>query len=312
MTAAVAPSGQLAVQWFIEPGSLLWIVVAEVLWLRAWRILRGRGVRVAGWQVAAWHGGIGLWTAGLLSPLHAYGEDLLSAHMVQHLLIADIAAPLLLIGLRSPLLVFFLPREVLVPLARSRLRPLLRALRRPLVAIPVYVAVLYGWHFGFMFEAAVRSPLVHAVQHATFIGAGVLVWWSALEPKRRRTPGALWKIGHILGARLAGMFLGMSFVLIREPVYTSVYGSGERGWGLQALGDQQLAGGLMVVVDILIMVFALCFFFLRAGQEHDRDEAAATGTGRAGQAHERDEAGATGAGRATPPPPPPRARLERP
>ena len=77
-------------------------------------------------------------------------------------------------------------------------------------------------------------------------------------------PGELWKIPYILGARMIGMFLGMSFVLIRVPVYTGVYGSGDRGHGLSALGDQQLAGGMMVTVDILIMVFALCFFFYRA------------------------------------------------
>jgi hypothetical protein len=68
------------------------------------------------------------------------------------------------------------------------------------------------------------------------------------------------------------MFLGMSFVLIREPVYAGVYGPGERALGLSALHDQQLAGGMMVVLDILVMVFALGFFFLRAGQQHDTDE----------------------------------------
>ena len=77
----------------------------------------------------------------------------------------------------------------------------------------------------------------------------MLVWWSALEPKRRRLRGELWKIGHILAARMIGMFLGMAFVLIREPVYTGVYGTGERR-GLSALADQQTAGAMMVALDI--------------------------------------------------------------
>ena len=101
-----------------------------------------------------------------------------------------------------------------------------------------------------------RHDLVHVAQHASFIFAGDLVWWSALEPKRRQLHGELWKIGHILGARMIGMFLGMAFVLIREPVYTGVYGTGERR-GVSALADQQTAGAMMVAVDILIMVFAL-------------------------------------------------------
>ena len=167
-------------------------------------------------QVVAWHGAMVLWIAGLLSPIDDLGDDGLAFHMLQHLLIADMAAPLMLIGLRNPVLAFFLPRDVLVPLARTGwLRRGFRVLRRPLVALPIYVLVLYSWHFSIFFEAAVRYPLVHALQHASFIAIGVLVWWSVLEPKRRRLRGELWKIGHILSARFLGMFLGMSFVLIR-------------------------------------------------------------------------------------------------
>jgi putative copper resistance protein D len=254
-------------------GIVVWLVVLEALYVRALRVLRGRGVAVSAWQVAAWHAAMALWIVGLLSPIDSLGEDGLSMHMLQHLLIADLAAPLMLVGLRNPVLAFFLPRSLLVPLARTGwLRSGFRFLRRPLVALPLYALVLYGWHFAVFFEAAVRSPFVHALQHSSFIVAGVLVWWPALEPKRRRLRGELWKIGHILSARFLGMFLGMSFVLIRQPVYTGVYGEGERALGLSALHDQQLAGGMMVVLDILIMVFALGFFFLRAGQQHDADE----------------------------------------
>ena len=262
-------------EWSLEPGVIAWLLLAEGLYLRALRVLGRRGVAVRRWQVAAWHAGIALQAIGLLSPIDALGEDLLSAHMAQHLLIADLAAPLLLVGLRNPVLVFFLPRDVLVPLARrTRLRAGFRFLRLPLVAIPVYTLVLYGWHIGPLFEAAVAHPLVHVLQHASFVGIGVLVWWSVLEPKRRRPRGELWKIVHIVGARMLGMMLGMAFVLIRTPVYTGVYGSGTRR-GLEPLADQQLAGAMMVVLDILIMLFALAYFFWRAAEQHDRDEARA-------------------------------------
>ena len=258
----------------LDPGVIAWLLVAEVLYVRAIRVLRDRGVAVSGGQQAYWHAGISLQAVGLLSPIDALGDDLLVAHMAQHLLIADLAAPLLLAGLRTPVLVFMLPRPALVALAaRRRLRAVVRRLRQPLVAIPVYVVVLYGWHIGFAFEAAVRHPAVHALQHVSFIAAGMLVWWPALEPKRRRLHGDLWKIGHLLGARLLGMFLGMCFVLIRVPVYADVYGSGERAFGLDALADQQIAGALMVVTDILLMVFILIFFFVHAAREQDRTDA---------------------------------------
>ena len=264
-------------EFVFDPGAVVLVVAAEALYVRALRVLRGRGVAVPRWQIAAWHGGIALWVIGFFSPVHAYGEELLSAHMVQHLLIADLAAPLLLVGARNPVLGFLLPRSALVPLARAdRLRGAFRVLRRPLVAVPVYALVLYSWHFAFLFEAAVRYPAVHAVQHMSFVAIGVLVWWSALEPKRRRVPGQLWKVPYLIGARMLGMFLGMSFVLIRVPIYTGVYASGERALGLDAVADQQVAGALMVIVDLLIMVVALCFCFVRSAQDADREEAHST------------------------------------
>jgi cytochrome c oxidase assembly factor CtaG len=252
---------------------VLWLVFLEWLYVRAVRILRRRGVTVPRPQIVAWHGAMALWVVGLLGPIDDLGDQGLAFHMLQHLLIADLAAPLMLVGLRNPVLAFFLPRDVLVPLARARrLRGAFRTLREPLVALPVYVLVLYGWHFGIFFDAAVRHPVVHALQHSSFIAIGVLVWWSVLEPKRRRLRGELWKIGHVLAARFLGMFLGMSFVLIRVPIYTGIYGRGDREFGLTAIQDQQLAGGMMVVLDILLMVFALAFFFNRAGRQYDADE----------------------------------------
>jgi putative copper resistance protein D len=253
----------------VDAGALIAIVCAEVLYLRAVHVLAARGYDVPFWQQAAWHAGVALTAAGLLSPLDGLGEDLLSAHMAQHLLIADLAAPLLIVGLRSPVYAFFLPRPALVAVARRRrLRRLFRFIRRPLVAIPVYVALLYGWHIGFMFEAALESAPVHVLQHWSFVLGSVLVWWAPLDPKRRRLHGELWKIGHLLGARLAGMFLGMAFVIMRTPAY-GAYGDSAREHGMSPLADQQLAGAMMLGLDFLVMVFALCLFFWAAARDAD-------------------------------------------
>jgi putative membrane protein len=257
----------------MQAGALISIVLAEVLYLRAVRVLAARGYEVPFWQQVSWHGGIALTAVGLLSPIDGLAEDLLSAHMAQHLLIADLAAPLLLVGMRSPVYAFFLPRPALVAVARrTRLRKVFRTLRRPLVAIPVYIAILYGWHFAFAFEGALASDPVHVLQHWSFVFAAVLVWWAPLDPKRRRLHGELWKIGHILGARLAGMMLGMAFVIMRSPAYDS-YGDRAREHGLTPLGDQQLAGGMMLSLDFLVMMFALCLFFWASARDADEAEA---------------------------------------
>ena len=253
----------------MDAGAVIAIVCAEVLYLRAVRVLSKRGYEVPFWQQAAWHAGVVLTGVGLLSPVDGLGEELLSAHMAQHLLIADLAAPLLLVGLRSPVYAFLLPRPALVVVARRRrLRRIFRFIRRPLVAIPVYVALLYGWHIGFMFESALDSAPVHVLQHWSFVLGSVLVWWAPLDPKRRRLHGELWKIGHLLGARLAGMFLGMAFVIMRSPAY-GAYGDSARDHGMSPLADQQLAGAMMLGLDFLVMVFALCLFFWAAARDAD-------------------------------------------
>ena len=256
-----------------DPAVIALLLGAGTLYVRAVRVLARRGYSVPLRQQTAWHAGVGLTAVGLLSPIDGLGEELLSAHMAQHLLIADLAAPLLLIGIRTPVYAFLLPRPVLVPLARrTHLRRGFRWLRQPLVAIPVWVLILYGWHFSFAFEAALSSPIVHALQHETFLLGAVLVWWSVIEPTRRRMPGHLWKVPYLLGARVSGMFLGMGFILLRTPAYGEFYGRTAPAHGFSPLTDQQLAGGMMLGLDLLVMLFCVGFFFHRSAQDAERAE----------------------------------------
>ena len=257
-------------------GSLISLALGAILYARAVRVLAARGYRAPRIQIASFVCGWSLIGVALLSPIDPLSDELLSAHMAQHLLIADLAAPLVLIGIRTPVLLFLLPRPALVALARRRrLRAAFRAVRSPLFAVPVFMVVLYGWHVVPLFEGALRSDAIHAVQHQSFVAISLLVWWAALEPKRRRLRGELWKAGHILGVRLASMMLGMAFLVMRSPLYGDFYGTSATAYGLTPLEDQQLAGGLMVSLDIVIMMWALGFFFWRAAQDHDLAEARA-------------------------------------
>ena len=258
-----------------NPAVIALLALAAFLYVRSVRVLGARGYDVPRGQQAAWWGGLALTAVALLGPPDSLSGDLMSAHMAQHLLIADLAAPLLLVGLRTPVLFFYLPRPVLVPLARrQRLRAFFRFIRKPLVAIGIYILVLYGWHWSVAFEGALESPVLHALQHQSFVIASLLVWWPAIEPKRRRLRGELWKAGHIMGARLAGMFLAMAFIIASSTFYAGYYGDRAREHGLAPLLDQQIAGGMMLGLDLAIMFFALAFFFFRSAQDHDRAEAA--------------------------------------
>jgi putative copper resistance protein D len=238
-------------------------------------VLRTRGYRVPVAQQVWWWAGVALQAVALVGPLDDLADQLISAHMAQHLLLADVAVPFLLAGVRTPVLVFLLPRPVLVPLAHRRaLRRVFRFLRQPLAAIPAYLVILYTWHLGFAFEGALRHPALHVVQHVSFVFAGVLIWWAAIEPQRRRLRGELWKIPYIFAARMVSMFLGVAFVVSRTPFYRDFYGSRPHAHGVDPLADTQIAGGLMMTLDIVIIGGALIFFFWRASQDADRSERA--------------------------------------
>lgn len=278
------------------------LLLSAYLYVRALRILRRRRLRVSAWQQAAWWTGFALLTIGLLGPPDAYDTRVLTAHMAQHLLIGDIAAPFLLLGIRSPVLLFYLPRDALVLLARRRrLRAAFRVLRRPLVALPLYVVAVYLWHWSVLFEGAVRHPLVHALQHSSFIAVNLLLWWPVIEPQRRRMGGQLWKIGYLFAARMSTMFLGMVFLFARGVIYAGVYGRGLRE-GIGAYADQQAAGGMMMTLDIVIMTVTMCWFFWIASAEHDDSGA---------YAPERRQPATVRAAAATPTPPEPAARSPR-
>jgi putative membrane protein len=265
-----------------QPGPVLGLAVLALLYARAVRVLGSRGYRVPAGQQAFWWIGWICLTAAFLSPLDTEALEALSAHMAQHVLMADVAVPLMMIGIRNPVLQFYLPRPILEPLARRRgLRAFFHRVRNPAVAIAAYTAVLYAWHLGPLFTAALENEFVHALQHQSFIAFSALLWWPLIEPNRRRFPGELWKIPYIVGARLPTMFLGMAFVVAQTPFYSSFYGTGERGGGLSAMGDQQLGGAIMMVVDIITLMVVLSAVFWRAARDDDAkapvDEAGAEG-----------------------------------
>lgn len=261
----------------LDPATVILLLLAAGCYASGARRLAARGRPVRRWQQASWWTGLGLIAFALLGPLDPLAEDLLLAHMGQHVLLGDLAAPLLVAGLRTPMLQFALPRPALVALARRRtLRRVLQIISIPPVALAIYVVSLYGWHLAFAFEGALRHPFVHALQHETFLLTNVLVWWVVLEPGKARMPGELWKIPHIFAARLASMFLGVALVFSRSPWYAGYYGSAPEAHGLRPLLDQQYAGGMMMTLDILLMLFALTLFFWRSAADADRATLRAT------------------------------------
>lgn len=237
---------------------LLAISIAAAMYVRAIRVLAGRGHRVRAGQQACFFAGLALVAIALLSGLDPLGErSLVSAHMAQHLLLADLSGPLLLLGVRSPVLYFLWPRRVLVAAARSRrLRRAWNVLVRPPVALSTWLVVLYAWHIPAAYQAALANPALHAIEHALFAFTGMLAWWPLLDPTRHRTQGRIWKAAYVLVARTVGGALGVALVVWPTQLYPR-YGDAARHFGMSPLRDQQWAGAMMMTVDLLVIVIGV-------------------------------------------------------
>jgi putative membrane protein len=251
-------------EWQLDPGVLAGAGVALAFFAQGWLRLRRRG-RV-GWDRAALFClGVAVATLALVSPLHEIGEaSLLSAHMLQHVALGDIAPALLVVALRGPLTFFFLPADVLRRLARLRpLRRTLSWLLRPRVSFGVWALTLGLWHVPAAYDYALTHPLAHELEHVSFMTGGLLVWAQLVDPARRQ---ALTRSGRLAYAGClfaAGSALASVLVFAPAPLFPSYNPAPEPLLGLSPRGDQQLAGLVMLVEQAAAL--ALCAAFLLRG-----------------------------------------------
>ena len=261
--SAVAPAvasanngARIGSQWHFEPAVVAGCLVALALFLQGFVRLRRRGRRDhAGWSRALLFGGaVVLVFLALDSPLDTVADDyLLSAHMLEHLVIGDLAVMLALLALRGPLLFFFLPKPVLSRLAHLRpLRRLLHRLTGPWVALTLWTAATWAWHVPRSYDYAATHRQVHELQHLSFVVAGLLVWNLLIDPARTRRltvpsrillAGGVFLLGDpVMGALLDG---GASY-----PHYAN---QPDRLLGLSAQADQRLAAFVMLVEQLLTL-----------------------------------------------------------
>jgi len=255
----------LLTDWSFRPLQLAPLGLVGLGYARRARTLAARGTAVPAWRLWCFALGLLLALLALTSPLDALGEErLFSAHMLQHVLIGDLAALALMLGLTGPLL-----RPVLAVGAIGRLR----VLAHPLVALPLWAVNLYIWHLPPLYEAALGSDAVHALQHILFFTAGALMWAPVVEV----LPGPMWfgtgaKLGYIVVVRLLETVLGNVFFWVGSVLYPT-YERSEKLWGLSALSDQGTAGGIMMIEGSVVTICALGWLFLRlAGEGELRQE----------------------------------------
>ncbi|MEA2200133.1 MAG: putative rane protein [Solirubrobacteraceae bacterium] len=233
------------------------LALVGLLYARRARTLASSGHPVPGWRQACFYSGFVV-IAAALSSLGGASQDLLYAHMIEHLLLGDIAALLIVLGLTGPLL---------APILRIRLFDRLRALSHPAVALPLWTVDLYVWHLPVLYQAALRHSGVHALQHAMFLAAGVNMWMCLFGPLP--TPswfGNLGKLVYIVAVRLAGTILGNVF-LWSGTVFYPFYRAGDARFHISPIADQNLAGAIMMIEGSILTLGLFCWLFLRTARE---------------------------------------------
>ncbi|MBC7645482.1 MAG: cytochrome c oxidase assembly protein, partial [Thermoleophilia bacterium] len=172
-----------------------------------------------------------------------------------------LSAPLLLFGLRAPLVYFFWPRAILVTAARNRpLRAIWRTIKQPRYALSIWLVILYLWHVPVAYEAALNHYWIHGLEHASFALGAMLAWWPLLDPTHERVEGRMWKAMYVVVARMVGGVLGILLILPQHQVY-SYYGDRAQRYGISPIIDQQLAGSIMMTIDLFIVVLGFVYFF---------------------------------------------------
>jgi putative membrane protein len=238
-------------------------VVVVLSWLPYW--IRARTLAAEHRPVPTWRQGC--YAAGLVAlliaaspPVDKLSEQLLVAHMAEHLLIGDVAALLIVLGMTGPML---------APLLRNKWIAKLRVLTHPVVAITVWAVNFYAWHSPALYQAALRHDALHALEHATFLAFGIAVWMALLGPLPKPAWFNNWaRLVYIIVVRLIGTVLA-NVLIFGGTVFYPYYRAGDAHWHISPIADQVAAGGLMMVEESLLTIGLFCWLFLRVAREND-------------------------------------------
>jgi putative membrane protein len=227
-------------------GVVATLAVTGAVYTRGWWGLHARAPdRFPAARLAAFLMGLGTIALAVASPLDAAADHTLAAHMVQHLVLLVVAPPLVLAGAPLVPVTRGLPRLVTRGLVRPLLRsPLPRVLGHPLVGWLTITLATWAWHVPAAFELALRSDAWHAVEHACFLGSGLLFWWPVVQPWPSRPRMSRWALlPYLLLADLQNTVLAAILTFASHPLYPTYAAH----LGPRALDDQVLAGVLMWV-----------------------------------------------------------------
>ena len=263
--------------WTLSPGAIALLVIVTGWYVHRWRAVGERPLKLV-----LFLAGILTIAAAIISPIDELGHQLFFMHMVQHLLLLDIAAILIILGLS---------RKILRPITRRFLPVEQRAgfLATPVFAITLYVVVMWVWHIPFMYDAALEHDTIHVVEHLAFAFAGGLYWWHLFSPIRpRHRLMGLGPAGYMASTKVLVGLLGV-FLTFSPDSFYAFYEDQPRFYDLSPSEDQAIGGAIMALEQMIVMGAAFAWLFIRMLSEADKADVRAERF--AGHEHAVDEPG---------------------
>jgi cytochrome c oxidase assembly factor CtaG len=239
----------------INVAAPLLLIAVALGYARRVRTLAERGKPVDVWRQVSFGAGVLMLLVSDLPPLAPVAEEIVVAHMVQHLLIGDLAGLFIALGLTGP---------ILQPLLARRPFSVLRELGNPLIALPIWALNLYVWHLSFLYDGVLSSPLLHFAQHACFFTFGLAMWLPLVGPLPKPSwfgDGAM--LGYVVVVRFLEAVLANVLIWSGTVLYPD-YAPGEAKWEISPLADQGAAGNVMMIWTGTVTLGLFTWLFFRA------------------------------------------------
>jgi cytochrome c oxidase assembly factor CtaG len=263
-------SGSFWTSWYLNPPVFFGLLAAAIGYGLALRQIKRSGHRMPpNWQPYCFYTGLLIVAISLLGPFDTFNDELFLMHMSQHLLLMQIAAPLLLLGRPAQIILRAISPRHSGPVIKKVVRPrpvrlLLTVMTAPLVVTLLFNGNMMFWHIPDLYIAALESDLVHEIEHMTFLGFSLLFWWPIIEPiPRHHKMKPIWALGSVFISMLVGIALGSIITLADSVLYDYYLGSAQV-WGINPLEDQQygglimwVGGGLVYLVVLFVMLISI-------------------------------------------------------
>jgi putative membrane protein len=264
------PASAIADAWHLGLAPVVFVAVAAAVFVPAFTRVRRREPGLAPWTRAGlFAGGLVVMVAPLVSPLNLAGERyLLSAHMLEHVLLADAGAALLVLSVRGPIAVALVPRPAPAPVRAAG-----AFLMRPPVTIAVWTVGVSIWHIPAIYDRALSHPPLHDLEHLSFVLVGLLAWTQLIDPTGSGRLGVPGRLAFTVAMFFAGQVLSDALVFSFHAYYPAYADRPGRLLGLSPLTDQRLAGIVMALEQLLTLgtCFVLLLRELRRGPGVRRD-----------------------------------------